>query len=51
MPSGSAPERARAEICRRVGEEVDSVAEVARAFGVGWHTAKAAARDHARGKG
>lgn len=39
-------ERARAEICRRVGEDGDSVAEVARAFGVGWHTAMAAVRDH-----
>ncbi len=39
-------ERARAEMCRRVGEDEDSVAEVARAFGVGWHTAMAAVRDH-----
>ncbi len=39
-------ERARAEICRRVGQDEDSVAGVARAFGVGWHTAMAAVRDH-----
>ncbi len=39
-------ERARAEMCRRVGQEEDSVAEVARSFGVGWHTAMAAVRDH-----
>lgn len=39
-------ERARAEICRRVGEDEDSVAAVARAFGVGWHTAMTAVRDH-----
>jgi transposase len=41
-------ERARAEMCRRVGEDEDSVAEVARAFGVGWHTAMTAVRDHGR---
>lgn len=29
-------ERARAETCRRVGEDGHSVAQVARAFGVGW---------------
>jgi transposase len=39
-------ERARAEMCRRVGQDEDSVAEVARAFGVGWHTAMTAVRDH-----
>ncbi len=43
---GELSERARTEMCRRVGEEGDSVAEVARAFGVGWHTAMAAVRDH-----
>jgi transposase len=32
-------ERARAEICRRVGEDNASVALCARHFGVGWHTA------------
>ncbi len=41
-------ERARAEICRRVGADGHSVAQVARAFGVGWHTAMAAVRDHGR---
>jgi transposase len=45
-PRAELTERARAEICRRVGKEEDSVAEVARAFGVGWHTAMAAVRDH-----
>jgi hypothetical protein len=34
-------ERARAEICRRVGAEPQSVAQVARACGVRWHTAMA----------
>jgi len=43
---GVLSERARAEMCRRVGEDEDSVADVARAFGVGWHTAMAAVRDH-----
>lgn len=43
-------ERARAEICRRVGEDEDSVAEVARAFGVGWATAMRAVRDHGENK-
>ncbi len=38
--------RARIEICRRVGEDADSVAQVAREFGVGWHTAMAAVREH-----
>jgi len=41
-------ERARAEICRRVGRDGHSVAQVAREFGVGWHTAMAAVRDHGR---
>lgn len=31
--------RARAEICRRVGEENTSAASCARSFGVGWHAA------------
>ena len=39
-------ERARAQACRRVGEDEDSVAEVARWLGVGWHTVMAAVRDH-----
>jgi len=47
-PRAALTERARAEICRRVGEDEDSVAEVARAFGVGWHTAMAAVADHGR---
>ncbi|MBW3547808.1 MAG: transposase family protein [Actinobacteria bacterium] len=45
-PGASLTERARAEICRRVGAEEDSVAQVARDFGVGWHIAMAAVRDH-----
>jgi transposase len=45
-PRAALTERARAEICRRVGQDEDSVAEVARAFGVGWHTAMAAVVDH-----
>jgi hypothetical protein len=47
-PRAALTERARAEICRLVGETGRSVAEVARAFGVGWHTAMAAVRDHGR---
>jgi transposase len=39
-------ERARAEICRRVGQDEDSVAAAASSFGVGWHSAMAAVRDH-----
>jgi transposase len=46
-PRASATERARAEICRRVGRDEDPVAQAARAFGVGRHTAMAAVRDHA----
>ena len=38
--------RARIEICRRVGEDADSVAQTAREFGIGWHTAMAAVREH-----
>ena len=38
--------RARIEICRRVGQDADSVAQFAREFGVGWHTAMAAVREH-----
>ena len=44
----SLTERARAEICRRVGADGHSVAQLAAAFGVGWHTAMAAVRDHGR---
>lgn len=47
-PRASLTERARAEMCRRVGEDEDSVAGVARAFGVGWHTAMTAVADHGR---
>jgi transposase len=47
-PRAALTERARAEICRRVGQDGHSVAEVARAFGVGWHTAMVAVRDHGR---
>lgn len=49
-PKAVLTERAEMEICRRVGEDGDSVAEVARAFGVGWHTAMAAVRRHGRPK-
>jgi transposase len=45
-PRASLTERARAEIWRRVGEDGQCVAAVAREFGVGWHTAMAAVRDH-----
>jgi transposase len=38
--------RARAEICRRVGQAGDSVAAVAREFGIGWHTAMGAVIEH-----
>lgn len=38
--------RARREICRMVGAEGRSVAELARAFGVGWETAMGAVREH-----
>ena len=47
-PRAVATERARAEMCRRVGKDGHSVAEVARAFGVSWHAAMAAVRDHGR---
>lgn len=42
----SMTERARAEACRRVGQDDDSVAEVARSFGVGWATAMSCVVDH-----
>ncbi len=41
-------ERARAEICRRVGRDGHSVAALAREFGVSWHAAMDAVRDHGR---
>jgi len=42
----SLTERARVEICRRVGQDEDSVALVARELGVGWRAAMAAVRDY-----
>jgi transposase len=45
---GSLTRRARAEICRRVGEDGHSVASAARAFGIGWASAMAAVTDHGR---
>ena len=42
----SLTERARREICRRVGEELDTVAEVGREFGVGWACAHQAVIDY-----
>jgi transposase len=41
-------ERARSEIARRVGPGEESVAAVARSFGVSWHPAMEAVRDHGR---
>lgn len=41
-------ERARAHACRRVGRDGHSVAQVAREYGVGWHTAMRAVWDHGR---
>jgi transposase len=45
---GSLTRRARAEICRAVGEDDHTVAAEARRFGVGWSTAMAAVRDHGK---
>lgn len=45
-PRAALTERAREEVCRRVGRDAQSVARAARDFGVGWHTAMAAVRDH-----
>ena len=45
---GSLTRRARAEICRAVGEDDHTVAAEARRFGVGWATAMAAVRDHGK---
>jgi transposase len=42
----SLTERARREICRRVGEQLDTVAEAGRAFGVGWACAHQAVIDY-----
>jgi transposase len=46
LVEGALTRRARAEICRRVGEDGHSVASVARSFGIGWASAMAAVRDH-----
>src|SRR5689334_22439281 len=43
-PRASLTERARAEACRRVGQDGHSVAQVAKAFGVSWSTVMAAVR-------
>jgi transposase-like protein len=45
-PRASLTERARAEICRRVGQDGASVAAVARDFGIRWRTAMAAVVEH-----
>ncbi len=45
-PRRSCSERARREMCRRVGEDADSVAQVARDFGVGWATVMEAVREY-----
>lgn len=42
----SLTERARREICRRVGADLDTVAQVAREFGVGWSCAHQAVIDY-----
>ena len=47
-PRAVLTERAREEVCRRVGRDAHSVAQVARALGVSWHTAMSAVRDHGR---
>jgi len=44
----SLTERARAEACRRVGQDGHDVAAVAAEFGVGWHTVMRAVLDHGR---
>jgi transposase len=44
----SLTERARAEACRRVGQDGHDVAAVALEYGVGWHTIMRAVRDHGR---
>jgi transposase len=45
-PRASLTERARAEACRRVGQDGHSVAQVATAFGVSWSTVMAAVRQY-----
>ncbi len=47
-PRAVLTERARVEICRRVGRDGHSVAQLAREFGVSWHPAMEAVRDHGR---
>ena len=47
-PRASLTERARREICRRVGEDGHNVAQVAAGFGVGWGTAMAAVTEYGR---
>jgi hypothetical protein len=47
-PQAVLSERARAEIARRVGPAEHSVAQAPRDFGVSWHAAMAAVRDHGR---
>jgi transposase len=49
-PRAVLTERARAEICRRVGPGEQSVAAVARTFGVSWHAAMAAVHEHGRSR-
>jgi transposase len=44
----SLTERARAEACRRVGQDGHDVAAVAVEYGVGWGTVMRAVRDHGR---
>jgi len=44
-PRASLTDRARDEVCRRVGEDAVAVAKVARDFGVGWQTAMRAVID------
>lgn len=47
-PRAVLTERARVEICRRVGRDGHSVAQLARELGVSWHPAMEAVRDHGR---
>jgi transposase len=45
-PRAVLTERARAEICRRVGKDAHAVAAVARDLGVGWQTVMRAVHEH-----
>jgi transposase len=45
-PRAALTERARAEVCRRVGQDGDAVAAVGRVFGIGWQTAMRAVIDY-----